>query len=218
MDLTLTPDKLVSYVARQIENTFPDAEITPEPLRAYIGKSLERLEYCFSHIKAKYFNDGNQTFFSHLHSDQYAMFLYYLSNTIWQMDGDKMLASKIYYLNKNLHALDIFYEVELPEIFLLSHCVGTVFGRAKYSNYLFVSQNCTIGGNLAYEYPVIDEGVALYVGSKVIGRSHINSHCVISAGTLVMDSDVPASRVVFGIHPNIQFKPAKRKLIDFYFR
>ena len=44
------------------------------------------------------------------------------------------LASKAYCLNKALHAIDVFYEVELPEIFFLEHPLGTVLGRAKYSN------------------------------------------------------------------------------------
>jgi serine O-acetyltransferase len=38
------------------------------------------------------------------------------------------LADRIYYLNKALNGLDLFYEVEMPDVFYLDHPVGTVIG------------------------------------------------------------------------------------------
>ena len=48
-----------------------------------------------------------------------------------------MIADKIYYLNKILHSVDIYHEVELPSTFFLEHPVGTVLGRAKYQDGLW---------------------------------------------------------------------------------
>ena len=42
------------------------------------------------------------------------------------------LAAKVYALNKALHAIDVFYEVELPDLFCLQHPLGTMPGRARY--------------------------------------------------------------------------------------
>ena len=217
MRLSLSEKALASYVARQISSFFPDGIVEPQSLNHYVERALERTEYCFSRVKAKYFYDGEQVLFSHLNTDQYAMFLYYLSNTIWRLEGDVSLAGKVYCLNKALHALDAFYEVELPDIFKLQHPVGTVLGRGKYSNYFVAYQRCSIGANLSDEYPILGEGLVMYGGSAIIGNCRIHGNCWISVGTIVMDTDIPSNRVVFGKHPNTVYKETSRNVIEKYF-
>ena len=218
MQSSLTPVALTAYVARQISNFFPDREVASGELEHLVPPALARLEYCFSTINSKYFFDGQTVHFSHLHSDQYAMFLYYLSNTIWKQDGNRELAGKVYYLNKTLHALDIYYEVELPEIFIVSHPVGTVLGRAKYGNHLVFFQGCTVGGNAALEYPEISEGVGLFPHSSLVGRCKIGDGSLISAGSLLIDCEIPSGVVAFGRHPDVSFKPTARGVRERYFR
>lgn len=218
MRLSLTQEQLGLYVAKQLSNIFPDKEVQSSALQGYIVKTLERTELCFSHINDKYFFDGSQTIFSHLHTDQYAMFLYYLGNTIWRNEGDLSLASKVYYLNKALHAVDIFYEVQLPDIFVLVHPLSTVLGRGRYANYFVAYQRCTVGANSMHEFPVIDEGVVMYGGSMLVGRCHIHRNCRIAAGAIVMDLDVPANQVIFGCHPTVQTKPSKQDVFERNFR
>lgn len=53
-----------------------------------------------------------------LYSDQYAMFLYLLSNTIHRRTDWQSLCDKLFFLNKALYGIDAFYEVEFPDIFL----------------------------------------------------------------------------------------------------
>ncbi len=214
MKLSLPMEQLAAYVDRQLVHFFPDGKENTLP---YLPRTLERLEYCFSRVRNKYFRDGAQITFSHLHSDQYAMFLYFLSNTVWRSDGNADLASKIYGLNKALHALDLFYEVALPSIFLLSHPTGTVLGHGQYADYFVVYQNCTIGSSLEGEHPRIGEGVVMFGGSMVIGRSHIQSNTWIAAGTLVMDREMKGDQVVFGRHPFVGSEPTIRKVKEWYF-
>ena len=59
------------------------------------------------------------------------------------------------------------HEVELPDIFLFSHPLGTILGRARYANYFLVYQHCTIGSNLDGIYPTFGEGVAMFGGKNV---------------------------------------------------
>jgi len=217
MRLSLESEQLTAYVARQLESVFPDGEVKAGALERYVSQALERTEYCFARINNKYFFDGEQPLFNHLHSDQYAMFLYYLSNTIWRLEGDVALASKVYCLNKSLHALDAFYEVELPDVFILVHPVGTVLGRGRYADCFVAYQRCTVGSNLG-EYPVMEGGVILFGGSMVIGRCHLGRDCKVAAGSLLMDVDVPAGHVAFGRHPEVRFKPSRRNLRERYFR
>lgn len=46
----------------------------------------------------------------------------------------KILADKIYYLNKIMHACDLYYEVCLPNVFKLNYTVGSVVGCSIYGN------------------------------------------------------------------------------------
>jgi serine O-acetyltransferase len=218
MKTSLSQDELTSYVARQVNYGFPDGEIGITDLRAYVAGALDRAEYCFSRVRDKYFFDGKQTTFNHLHGDQYAIFLYYLSNTIWQQSADATLASKVYLLNKGLHALDAFYEVKLPDVFYLAHPLGTVLGRATYSNYFVAYQRCTVGSNLPGEYPTFAEGTALFGGSMVIGPCHLAQNCWVAAGAILMNIDVPRDHVAFGQHPRVQFKPIKNTVFKEFFR
>lgn len=213
MKISLSPTDLAAYVAGQVSYLFPDRDITGHSLDIYVENALARVEYCFSHIKRKYFFDGEQAYFDHLHTDQYAMFLYFLGNTIYRMEGDLSLASKVYALNKSLHAIDAFYEVELPDIFAFQHPVGSVLGRGKYSNYFYVYQRCSIGANLYDVYPTLGEGVIMFGGSAVIGNCTIGNNCWLSVGTIIMDSDVPSNSIVFGHSPNTAIKATKRNVV-----
>jgi serine O-acetyltransferase len=145
------------------------------------------------------------------------MFLYLLSNTIWGAGKDAELAGRVYYLNKVLGGIDVYYEVALPDIFLFVHCIGTVLGRASYSDYFVCYQRCTVGGNKDLEYPRIGKGVVLYGGSSVIGNCQINDNCLISAGTIVIDKDIPKGSVVFNRYRAVACKPTRKGVRQRYF-
>ena len=81
------------------------------------------------------------------------MFLYFLSQE-YKSDENEELASRFYLLNKYLFGIDIYYEVNLPKIFMFIHPVGTVLGRAEYNDYLVVYQRCGVGSS-GGEYQII---------------------------------------------------------------
>ena len=58
------------------------------------------------------------TYFNLFHASQYRIFLYFYSREVF-LEGDALLADKIYYLNKIMNCCDLFYEVELPGFFHL---------------------------------------------------------------------------------------------------
>jgi serine O-acetyltransferase len=215
---SLDKNSLTRLVARQLFNLLPDLEINEERLHPYTQKALDRTMYCFSKVKNKYFFDGNQTLFNHLHTDQYAMFLYYLSNTIWREENDAALAGRVYFLNRAMHALDVFYEVHLPDVFLLVHPVGTVLGRGQYHDYFVAYQRVTVGGNNDFKYPIIGKGVVMYGGSALIGNCSTGENCLISAGTIVREREIPDDVVVFEKNSDIVFKKTRRSVMERYFR
>jgi serine O-acetyltransferase len=211
--LSLPPADLSRYVARQVSTMFPDRDVAASDVERHVARALERLEHCFSRIAIKYFWDGEHTRFSHLHTDQYAMFLYFLSNTVHAAGGDPSVAGKVYALNKALHGIDVFYEVELPSVFAFQHPVGTVLGRGRYSDYFLVYQRCSIGSDLEGRYPVIGEGVVMFGGSSVIGNAHVGANAWLSVGTTILGQDVPAGSVVFGRSPSLVVKPTSRVVV-----
>jgi serine O-acetyltransferase len=116
-------------------------------------------------------------------------------------------------LNKALHSVDIFFEYMLPEVFVLQHPVGTVLGRAEYGNYLFVYQQCLVGVGIEGEIPVLGDGVVLFGGSSVIGESRVGSNVWVSAGTLILDGEVPDNSLVSGRSPDLAVRGTNRNVI-----
>lgn len=219
MQLYLSQENLAHYTARQLDNFFPCSNYTSthQAVVQHLPRVLERIEYCFSRIKNKYYQKDGEVVFSPLMTDQYATFLYLLANTVFEDGQQRELADRIYCLNKALHSLDIFYEVKLPRVFFLVHPLGTVLGRARYGEFLVIYQGVTVGGNLNYEYPEISSKVALFSNSSVLGKSVLNEGALVSARAALMDTEVPGNHVCFGQYPQIQCKPTRRSVMDLFF-
>jgi serine O-acetyltransferase len=100
-------------------------------------------------------------------------------------------------LNKYLHGIDAFYEVELPDIFLFVHPLGTVLGRGTYSDYFLVYQRCGIGSNHDV-YPVMKEFVTLRPGSSILGNCIVEENCTIAAGSLLLDKNLGENTLYIG--------------------
>lgn len=202
---SLDPQALANYTISQLNVYYPDGDtVLPDHLMPVIPGSLSRLEHCFSHVDNRYFFDGEAPVFNHLHGDQYAMWLYILSNELFLQHGDPNLCSKLFLLNKQLHACDIFYEVSLPSVFLLVHPLGTVLGRAAYSDFFVAYQRCGIGSNHDI-YPKLGKNLTLRPGSAILGDSNIGENCQIASEALVIDTDLPAGSTIFGNPLNHRF-------------
>ena len=167
---------------------------------------FQRCDHCFLKNTNKYYSKGKEAYFNPHHSGQYTVFLYYFSNTVFRVERYKhSLADKIYYLNKIMNSCDLFYEVELPEVFMLDQPVGAVLGRAKYGNFFKFTQNCTVGSSKGFS-PIIGEHVTMTANSKVFGNSNIGNNTVIGVDTCIKDENIPDNSLVFGQSPNLIIK------------
>ena len=208
MIIEMDKEDLVSLVKKQLTNLFIFNEAEEDQtLKDNISIALSRSEHCFSKSSNnKYYKRDLETYFNPFHSGQYCIFLYFLSNSIWRSDPRKNnLADRIYYLNKALNALDLFYEVEMPDVFFLDHPVGSVLGRAKYGKNFCFAQNCTVGNNKG-TYPEIGENVKMLANTTILGKCKIGNNVIISANTYIKDSDIPNNCIVFGSSPNLTIK------------
>lgn len=206
--------ELLNNLRKQIDAHFSINETEENTLKKYVDVALKKCEYCFSHVENKYFRcETGEVRFNPFHSVQYMTFLYYLSNIIYRNSNDTVLCDKLYYLNKTMNGLDMFYAIELPDVFSAEHPVATVLGRAKYANGFFFYQGCTVGGNRDKDgnvfYPILGENVRMYANSSIIGKCIVGNNVVLGAGTLVKNQDIPDNAIVFGQSPNLTIKLKK---------
>lgn len=197
MELSLSSKDFMEYIQRQLAGLFPDDHcICPVSFSKVFSEAINRIEYCFSHVTLEAYNCNGQTKLSHLHSDQYAVFLWFLSSSVWKDGSDEKLATKLFYLNKTLHGFSCMYDTGLPDIFLLLHICGTVLGKASYSDFFVAAQNCTVGAQNG-KYPRIGQGVSLLPGSSIIGECNIGDRVSVGIGTTIYQKDIENNIVVF---------------------
>ena len=206
---------LLGYLGRQLDNFFPDGrgETERPALQAHLEPALRRLERCIDAVRM--WTPGR---FDHLHSSQYMIFLYYLAHTIWKSGGERAVCNKLFGLNKALNGIDLFYEIELPEVFFIGHSVGIVLAKARYGNRLVLYQNSTVGKNHG-DAPSLGDGVVMYPNTAIIGRCEIGPGSVLAQGTSVVNRDTPGDCMVFpGEAGGLVFKPPTRRVLDDLFR
>jgi len=215
MKISLKKNDLLSYTLGQLNIFFPDKKrVNKIEVAKSFNFAFERLDYCLSNIKNKYYSNNNKVIFNHLNSDHYCIFLYFFSNTLYKNNANKNIYEKVYYLNKLLNGVDMFYEVILPDIFLVIHPLGTVLGRAKYSDYLTVYQNCTIGSN-SKKSPKLGKYLTIRPGSTILGDSKIGSNCQMAAKSILIDQKLSDNTTYFG-NPKKFFLRKKAKENDWF--
>lgn len=216
--LIISKDKndLAALVNQQLMNMF----MCSKKVDPFLEHALERLEKCFSYSSDKYYHRDGETYFSPYHSGQYSIFLYFLANSVWKIRGDNELSTVLYYLNKMMNNVEWYYEYELPDVFGVEHPLGTVMGRASYSDHFYFYQGCTVGGIQRHQgsvYPILGEFVTLCANSSILGDCHIGNNVVVGAGAMIKNQDVPNNCVVFGSSPNLIFKcKTENEMKDLY--
>ncbi len=210
MELIISRSQILDNLCRQIDSFFICTEKERSILDTYLDAALNRIEKCFNGIDNKYFKSEFGVRFNPFHSVQYMTFLYTIANEVYRNGETSTLSDKLYYLNKTMNGLDMFYAIELPEVWSAEHPVGSVLGRAKYGEGFFFYQGCTVGGNRDKDgilnYPVIGRNVKMYANSSFIGKCNIGNNVILGAGALVKNEDIPSNSIVFGQSPNLIIK------------
>jgi serine O-acetyltransferase len=206
-------EKLANYVASQLNNIFPEESSKDDTSRIYpfINVALDRMRPILESVRS--FQTSSA--FNKYNSLQYATFLYLLSNEVWVDGSDSKMADRLFLLNRTLNSLDLFYKVKMPEVFFLSHALGTVLGNVEFATNLVVFQNVTVG-RLGTATPKLGSNVILYPGSSVTGNSIIGDNSVIGAGVAINNLTVPDNTVATLVDGRIKFKERVRSYIDLY--
>lgn len=209
-------EKIISKVIiKQLSNNFlklsgKESKIIIDSLKKISPDIISH----FNKINSKYYQIINP-----YHSGQMFIILYKLSYYIQKNYNLDILADKIYYLNKIMNCIDVYHKVKLPEVFNCEHPVGSVLGKAEYSDYFMFYQNCTVGGNYDKEnkinYPKFGKNVTLFSYSSILGNCNIGNNVIFSSHAYIKDTDIPDNSIVFGIYPNITIKPNNKKNLFF---
>jgi serine O-acetyltransferase len=148
------------------------------------------------------------------------MFLYKLARIIYQNEPLKncsdSVIEKLYLLNRMLNAIDLYYKIDMPDYFIIGHGLGSVFSRAKYSEYLVVYQNVTIGMQDG-KYPEIGERVVIYPNCVVVGNCRIGNNSIIGAGTSLINKSIPDNCVAFEKYGKLIIRENRKSENEKYF-
>lgn len=216
MNCSLSITALGKYLANQITNFFPDQTIIKD-INDVVTGAFKKCEFNFRHVALNHYYKNGELYFNHLNADQYTIFIYYASNIAYEKYKNEILATKLFYLNKTLHQFHCMYNTKLPNIFLLIHGTGIILGKAKYSDYLVLSQHCNVGANEKLEYPEVSEKVILYPNSSIIGKSFIGKNSCVSNGTFINNEILKENSLIIGRSPNLVIKDDTKERFSYFF-
>lgn len=187
-------------------------ELAEEEIFEQVGDMVwGRCSQCFDKVNHPLFNPGEVCVY---HSGQYLIYLYYLSNSIYEtfLTGEQRdvhaqdLCDKIFMTMQSLWSIDLYYGQKMPTVFLGAHPYGTVFSsKAQIGEYFFFTQGCNIGISNG-SVPILGNGVIMWGNSKIVGNCKVGNHVVFGANSYVKDMDIPDNSIVFGQYPNVIIK------------
>lgn len=216
MKSSLSDVEIKSYLEKQMALFLPDGKSLTF-LKDILKETLKRVEYNFSHSNLPLFFKNDEVYFNHLNSDQMTVFLATAANVAHFEGIDPTAAEKLFYLNKILHSFHCMYDTRLPKIFQVIHGVGTILGKADYSDYLVVCQGCTVGASNG-KVPKIKDHVVMYPHSAILGDCEIGSFNVLSYGARVLNQTT-GSQALIGAESS--FNPVYKSQIErlsYYFK
>ena len=206
---------LIEYVIAQCDHVVPDGRESAlrSAVNAHIDDALARMHFCINACAP-----WRADHFDVMQSSQHSIFLYFLSNSIFNASGNVDAATRLFLVNKAFNGIDLFYEIAMPPIFYIGHTVGIVLAKATYGNRLVLYQNVTIGRHKDRS-PLIGDGVVVYPNSAIVGSCKVGHGAVVSQGTSVLDADVPSRRLAFkGAGGLLSFRDTPTDLLSNYFR
>lgn len=118
---------------------------------------------------------------------------------------DALVDSLFHIMRKDCN-LNLFYRTEEIDQFFPLHALGSVIGYAEFGPFIAITQQCTIGHNNG-RYPTIDGGLWMGPNSSILGQCKIGKNVKFAANSMVVDQDVPADTIVFGVGKDAYFKP-----------
>lgn len=173
--------------------------------------TYSRIAAIFFRLRGKYFNDAKGPVLRVAHNAQYTIFLYELSRVVFKQ-GKRDKADKIYALLRMVSSVDLYYEVELPDLWGCDHPLGSVIGRGQFApqSSLFFSQNCNIGNSRGAQ-PEIHGNLHMAGNAALLGKTYVSGNVFLANGACVIDGGSISDCLVFGRSPHLTIKPLSKE-------
>lgn len=203
-------------------NSFWRTNLIEQDIAVYIDNAIEKTKKSFdASNRPHYLKNG----FSVLNTCVYSVFLYHMSHDIAGDGCDEnrcKLADKLYYLNKIMNCVDWYWNISLPEHFIVDHPLGSVLGRAKYGDYFSIYQGVTVGESLKKDevaLPTLGHHVIMFSDSKIIGKCNIGNYVILSANSCVINTHIPDCSIVYGKGKDIKIRTMDiEEILPYYSR
>ncbi len=202
---TLDTEQLLHFIHRQLSHFFPDGFNHRPFLQAGFQEALDKIHAC---VKAATLWPGDT--FDPMHTEQYAIFLQYLSHFIWQKTGSEYTPTRLFALNKALNAFNAYFKISLPTNLFIGHSSGIVLVETVYPEYLVLYQHVTVG-RIGEHRPTLHSGLVLYPHSAVIGECIIHPNVTLSYGTQLQNTTIGSDTTVYPDKRVKQFLPDRKR-------
>jgi len=163
----------------------------------------------------KYWGDWHLDVPNRFNSDHMIAYLYFLAREEAVL-GRIESADRICSLNRIRGGIDLWHSVMLPSRFLFVHPIGTVLGRATYAEEFICYQNVTVGSSKG-KYPIFKGSCLIYSGASILGDCLIGENVIVSAGSMLVDVEIPSNSKVFGSPENLKIKPFEKNFSERFF-
>jgi len=127
---------------------------------------------------------------------------------VLHMRGWTRLAKGPSLLNFLLFGLEVPARLDIGKALVLMHTQGRILGSSRIGANVTVYQQVTLGArtaDLAYRLelrPVVEDGVTLAAGAKILGALTLHQGCTVGANAVVL-ADVPANALAVGVPARI---------------
>jgi len=132
-----------------------------------------------------------------------ATLLYRVSHALWQKRVP-LLPGMLFRLNITLHGFDVPPSTVIGPGLYVPHPVGTVLSAERIGANVTLISSITVGMRGEGEFPVLEDGVFVGAGARILGKVTVGARAKIGANAVVL-CDVPACATAVGV-------PAKVKL------
>jgi serine O-acetyltransferase len=126
-----------------------------------------------------------------------ATLLYRVSHALWK-SRVPLLPGMLFRLNITLHGFDVPPSTPIGPGLYVPHPVGTVLSAERIGANVTLISSITVGMRGEGEFPVLEDGVFVGAGARILGRVTVGANAKIGANAVVL-SDVPADATAVGV-------------------
>ncbi len=122
----------------------------------------------------------------------------------------RILASIMMLFLPRMESLQIYAD-KIGWNLYIEHGIGSIISASSIGENCWINQSVTVGYNLDNKAPIIQNGVRICTGAKVLGGITVENNSIIAAGAVVI-RDVEEDSIMAGVPAKLIKKNNEHKL------